>query len=296
MKKIIIAGGTGFLGQVLTEHWKNTAYQIYILSRQHHLDHDNVHYLKWDGRSIGYWAKYLEGADLMVNLNGKSVDCRYTEKNKQLIYDTRIQATVVLGRAIEACSSPPKLWINAASATIYRHTEDREMDEVNGEIGKGFSVDVCKKWEAAFESFELPQTRKVIFRKGIVLGKQGGPLVPLLNLAKLGFGGKQGNGEQYFSWIHTSDFVRAFDFILERKDLTGIFNLTGPEPIPNKEMMLHIRKLAKRPFGLPMPAWLLEIGAFFIRTETELILKSRRVVPTRLLDAGFSFKRKKIVN
>ena len=170
------------------------------------------------------------------------------------------------------------------------------MDEVNGEIGKGFSVDVCKKWEAAFESFELPQTRKVIFRIGIVLGEQGGPLVPLLKLAKLGFGGKQGNGEQYFSWIHTSDFVRAFDFILERKELSGIFNLTGPQPIPNKEMMRQIRELAKRPFGLPMPAWLLEIGAFFIRTETELILKSRRVVPTRLLDAGFSFKRKKIVN
>jgi len=295
MRKIIIAGGTGFLGQCLIEHWKNTDTQIYVLSRQHHEDHDNVHYLKWDAKNLGYWAKYFEAADVVINLNGKSVDCRYTTINKQLIYDTRVNATEILGRAIQQCKEAPKLWINAASATIYRHSEDKDMDEEIGELGTGFSVDVCRKWETSFNSFELPSTRKVIFRIGIVMGESGGPLIPLLNLAKIGFGGRQGSGKQYFSWLHTSDFVRAFDFIIKRKDLSGIFNLTGPEPITNSEMMHQIRKLVDRPFGLPMPAWLLEIGAFFIRTETELILKSRKVVPKRLLDEGFEFEVRSLV-
>jgi len=289
MKKIVIAGGTGFLGSSLVDHWKDAEVQIFILTRRRCEDYGNVHYVKWDGKHLGYWTKVLEGADVLINLNGKSVDCRYTQDNKELIYDTRIDATYILGKAVEGCINPPKLWINAASATIYRHAEDKDMDEQAGEIGTGFSVDVCKKWEASFKSFQLKNTRQVIFRIGIVLGEKGGPLKPLLNLAKIGFGGRQGSGKQFFSWIHVNDFVRAFDFIISREDLDGTFNLTGPRPVRNYEMMHQIRRLANRRFGLPMPKWLLEIGAIFIRTETELILKSRRVVPRRLLEEGFEF-------
>lgn len=296
MKKVVIAGGTGFLGSCLLDHWKNTKTVIYVLSRKHHEDGENVHYVKWDAQNIGPWVAVLEGADVLINLNGKSVDCRYTEKNKQLIYDTRLDATQVLGRAIKACANPPALWINAASATIYRHAEDRDMDEATGEIGIGFSVDVCKKWEAAFAAFSLPHTRKIAFRIGIVLGENGGPLQPLLQLARIGFGGKQGNGKQFFSWIHTDDFVRAFDFAIAHKNMQGVYNLSGPAPIPNKEMMKQIRHLAKVPFGIPLPTWLLKIGAVFIRTETELILKSRRVVPSRLLQEGFEFKVRELVS
>ena len=290
MKKIVIAGGTGFLGKVLVTYWKKSNYEIHILSRKHHLDHDHVNYHKWDGKHLGYWTSILENAAVLINLNGKSVDCRYTDKNKERIYDTRIEATYILGKAVLNCNNPPKLWINAASATIYRHSEDKEMDEASGELGKGFSVDVCKKWEETFHSFELPSTRQVLFRIGIVLGKHGGPMKPLTRLARLGFGGKQGSGKQYFSWIHEHDLANAFSFIILHTHLSGVFNLTVPEPITNKRLMNSMRKANNRKFGLPMPKWLLALGALLIRTETELLLKSRRVVPKRLLNAGFNFK------
>ena len=172
--KIVIAGGTGFLGQVLVNQFKNQVKHIYILTRNHKENEGNVHYVKWDGRTLGAWSQCLEGADVVINLNGKSVDCRYNNRNKKLIYDTRLDATFIIGEAIKHIKNPPKIWINAASATIYRHSIDMPMDEITGKFGTGFSVDVCQKWEECFNAIELPETRKVIIRTGIVLGKKTG--------------------------------------------------------------------------------------------------------------------------
>jgi uncharacterized protein (TIGR01777 family) len=290
MTKLIIAGGSGYLGRTLSAYFQTQGYSIVVLTRQHRLDQQGIRYIKWDGKSLGYWVQELEGATAVINLNGKSVDCRYTATNKELIYDTRIDATHVLGEAIRGLKQPPKVWINAASATIYRHAEDREMDETTGELGTGFSVDVCKKWEAAFMGAECPDTRKVILRIAIVLGKHGGALQPLKSLAKLGFGGKQGNGRQYFSWIHEADFCGIVDHAITNDNAEGVYNVSTPNPITNKVIMKEIRNAVKMPFGLPMPRWLLELGAAMINTETELILKSRRVVPRRLLSEGYTFQ------
>lgn len=289
MKKIVIAGGTGFLGQLLTEYFENLGFKIIILSRSHRVDKSNVTYVKWDGKSRGYWTKYLEGATALINLNGKSVDCRYHEVNKQLIYDTRIESTYILGEALKSLDLPPAVWINASSATIYRHAVDRVMDEETGELGTGFSVDVCKKWEQVFFNSESTSIRKVALRIAIVLGRSGGALQPLKQLARLGFGGRQGSGKQYFSWIHQSDFCRIVEFIINNQEMRGFYNVAAPDPIPNYQIMKHIRNLMRMPIGLSMPEWMLKIGAFLIRTETELILKSRRVVPGRLILEGYKF-------
>lgn len=289
MKKIVIAGGTGFLGTCIAKYYSGPDYEIRILSRKHLVDHDNIKYYKWDGKSIGYWTEALEGADVLINLNGKSVDCRYTQHNQQLIYDTRLEATYVLGKAMLACQHAPKVWLNAASATIYRHSLDKAMNEQDGEIGTGFSVDVCKKWEQVFSSFHLPETRKIALRTGIVLGRHGGPLVPLRRLAKVGMGGKHGNGKQLFSWLHETDFVRIIDFLINTPHLHGTYNITSPQPVTNAVLMKSLRKCLKMPFGLPLGKKLLDFGALLIGTETELILKSRWVVPEKLCKAGFKF-------
>lgn len=290
MKKIVIAGGSGFLGSCIATHFANQGYQITILSRSQQLEQKNIHYVLWDAKTKGTWTAELDGIDLLINLTGKSVDCRYTDANKQLIYDSRIDSTNLLGGVVKELKHPPKLWINAASATIYRHALDRAMDEETGDIGKGFSVDVCQKWEHAFETIEAPKTRKVALRIGIVLGRNGGALTPLRNLVKVGLGGQQGNGRQYFSWLHEKDFVGIIDHIKSQEDIIGVYNATSPHPVPNHEVMRMLRREVGIAFGLPMPKWLLTLGAVLIRTETELILKSRRVVPRKLLQSGYQFQ------
>lgn len=294
MKKIILAGGSGFLGKCIIDHYRDV--QIVVLTRGKSNTREHVQYVNWDGKTLGAWADVFEDADVLINLNGKSVDCRYNEVNKKLIYSTRLESTEVLGKAIQQCKNPPKLWINSSSATIYRHALDRPMDEVSGEIGTGFSVDVCQQWEKTFNSIETSATRKVEIRIAIVLGKNGGALKPLKNLARLGVGGKQGPGNQYFSWIHEQDFVDIIDFIIEHEELNGAVNVSNPNPVMNEHIMRALRKAVNVPFGIPMPSWLLEFGAILIGTETELVLKSRRVVPKKLLDAGYKFKYLEIEN
>ncbi|MEO9967445.1 MAG: TIGR01777 family oxidoreductase [Reichenbachiella sp.] len=289
MKKIIIAGGTGFLGQCLASHFTKQGHQVIILTRRTSARHNDIKYIQWDGTHLGTWCQSLDGAEMLINLAGKSVDCRYTESNKKKIYSSRLGATSILSQAILGLDRPPKLWINAASATIYRHAEDREMDEESGEIGDGFSVDVCQKWEDIFNNIDIPNTRKVILRTAIVLGKDGGALSPLKNLARLGIGGRQGSGKQYVSWLHEKDFVNIVDFIIENEGLSGVVNASSPNPITNRLFMKTLRGTLGIPFGINSPKWLLEIGALIIRTETELVLKSRRVVPKRLTDRGFRF-------
>lgn len=290
MKKIVIAGGTGFLGKMLSEHFAMDNYQVVVLSRSDRTSAGKISYVKWDGENLGDWKNELEGAKALINLCGKSVDCRYTSSNKKSIYDTRLNSTMILGKAIAECENPPEVWMNSSSATIYRHAEDRDMDEETGEIGTGFSVDVCQKWESAFFDAITSNTRKVALRIAIVLGKNGGALQPLKSLAKIGFGGSQGSGTQYFSWIHEVDFINSVNFILENKALSGVYNLAAPNPVKNVKFMGILRKALKIPFGIPMPKWMLEMGALIIRTETELILKSRRVVPKKLMEKGYTFQ------
>ncbi len=290
MPKIVIAGGSGFLGQCLTEHFVQLKCEVVVLTRRYQLDRPHIHYYMWNAESLGAWQKQLEEADVLINLTGKSVDCRYTEFNKQEIYHSRLASTYVLGKAIEQCKTPPRLWINSSSATIYADSYTKEMDEYTGRFGKGFSVDVCKKWEQTFYSFRFPKTRQVAIRTAIVLGKNGGAWLPFLQLTNKGFGASQGSGEQYVSWIHETDFCNAISFIIDHYEITGSINLSAPEPIRNKDFMLHIRNARKLPIGIPIPTWLIHFGARLIGTEAELVLKSRRVVPFKLLEYGFQFR------
>lgn len=292
--KIILAGGNGYLGGVLAKYFSSMADEVIILARKPQTEKDRIKTVVWDGRTMGDWTNGLQGADLLVNFCGKNVNCRYTEKNKKEIFDSRLIPTQLLGKAIEEMENPPKLWINITSATIYRHAEDHPQDEFTGEIGKGFSIEVCKAWESSFFETNTPNTRKIALRVGIVLGLKDGAFPRLLNLVKLGLGGKQGKGEQYMSWIHEEDVAGSIEWLFNHPEIEGVVNCTAPEAIKNYVFMHSIRKAFGRNFGLPAPAWLLAIGAKIIGTETELILKSRWVKPTLLLNSGFDFKYSKI--
>ncbi|WP_404452206.1 TIGR01777 family oxidoreductase [Virgibacillus necropolis] len=280
MKKVVLAGGTGFIGEYFENKFNELDYEVKIISRRS----PNI---SWDDTSGIIEA--LEGAELLVNLAGKSVNCRYNEENKNEIMNSRIKTTNILGKSILACKNPPKVWMNSSTATIYRHAEDRPMTEENGDIGSGFSVDVATNWEKTFFSFDLPKTRKAALRTAIVLGKDGGVMTPYRNLVKFGLGGVQGSGKQKFSWIHIEDMFQIVLFIKERDDLSGVFNCSAPNPVSNKELMSLFRTEMNVPFGLPSPKWILEMGSVMIRTETELVLKSRWVIPERLEREGYRF-------
>lgn len=285
IKKIVIAGGTGFIGAYLTIKFIALGYNVIIISRQ--ADHIN-----WENTAGIITA--LDNAEMLINLAGKSVDCRYTKKNKQQIFNSRIDTTSALGDAILKCKNPPALWINSSTATIYRHAEDRPMTEATGETGKGFSVDVATNWEKSFFQFDLSATRQIALRMAIVLGKDGGVIKPFKNLVHFGLGGKQGNGNQMFSWIHVEDIFNLIVFLQQHTYLQGVFNAAAPNPVSNKILMKTLREIMQVKYGLPSPEWLLAIGAALIKTETELLLKSRWVIPEKLLAEGYSFKFKTI--
>ncbi|WP_042149374.1 TIGR01777 family oxidoreductase [Paucisalibacillus sp. EB02] len=280
MKKIILAGGTGFIGTYFEQRFRELGYQVLIISRQEN-------HISWDDKEGIINA--LEGADLIVNLAGKSINCRYNDKNKQEIIHSRIATTKKLRECMLACNHPPNVWMNSSTVTIYRDAEDRPMTEADGEIGTGFSVDVASKWEEEFLKFDLPNTRQIALRIAIVLGKDGGAFTPYRNLVKFGLGGKQGNGKQKISWIHIEDLFRIVLFLLDRKDLKGVFICSSPNPVSNEEFMMSLRKSMGKRLGLPATKWMLELGAFLIRTESELVLKSRWVLPGKLNQAGFEF-------
>ncbi len=288
MQKLVIAAGTGFLGKVLIDHFKNRFEQIVILTRGQNKTDGHIRFANWDAKKMTGWENELENADVLINLAGKSVDCRYTEANKNEILASRIDSTSVLNLAVRTCANPPKHWLNSSTATIYRHSLDKRMDETDGEIGSDFSMDVAKTWEAEFYSVETPKTLKTALRTSIVLGKKGGAFLPLKNIAKFGFGGKQGNGRQFVSWIHEKDFARAVAFVIDKR-LEGAVNIVSPEPIRNTLFMKTLRKSLGVVAGIPVGRKMLEFGAKIVGTETELVLKSRNVVPKRLLDNGFAF-------
>ncbi|HMJ46671.1 MAG TPA: TIGR01777 family oxidoreductase [Ferruginibacter sp.] len=280
MKKIVIAGGTGFIGSYLQKRFREEGFEVLIISRGNE-------YINWDDEQA--LLRALEGTEALINLAGKSVDCRYNEKNKALILNSRVDTTRKLQSIIEKCITPPKTWINAGTATIYRHAEDRPMDEYTGEIGSGFSVDVAKAWEKAFFEKKGANTRKVALRIAITIGKGGGVISPFINLVKYGLGGRQGNGLQMFSWVHIEDLYRVIRYLMANENMNGVYNCSAPHPVTNSAFMKEMRSILKPLFHLPSPKFLLQLGAYVINTETELILKSRWVIPKKLEDAGFLF-------
>jgi uncharacterized protein len=283
--KIIIAGGSGFLGKSLEKYFMKNAHEVWIFTRKP--KHFNEIY--WDATNLGNWTEKLENADVLINMTGKSVDCRYNDANKIEILNSRINSTKILQKAVENCKNPPKTWLNSSSATIYVHAETQLMDEENGVIGDDFSMNICKSWEKAFFEDKLNRTRKVALRTAIVLGNEGEAIKKLKLITRLGLGGKQGRGNQKMSWIHVNDFCRAVEFAIQNTDIQGVINICSPNPLSNIEFMSELRKALKMPFGIDSPVWLLELASIFIQTETELLLKSRNVYPKRLLEHGFRF-------
>lgn len=290
-KTIVIAGANGFLGQLLSRHFLKKGWSVTGLVRPGKAVAPGARAVQWDATHRGNWEDALEGADLLVNLCGRSVNCRYNTKNRRDILESRVRSTELLGAAVASRKEQPKVWINAASATIYRHSEDRPMDEIAGEIGSGFSVEVCKAWEEAFFKLEGVDSRRVALRLAMVMAPgRGGVYHAFQNLARNGLGGTMGNGRQYVSWIEGSDFCRAVQWITRCHELDGVVNCAAPNPLPNRDFMQELRNALGQLIGLPAPRIFLEVGALVLRTETELLLKSRRVVPARLLEQAFHFE------
>lgn len=294
-KRIILAGGSGFLGNALAKRFRERGDEITVLTRSPRARMDGVREIGWDAKSLGDWTKLVDGADMVINLAGRSVDCRYTVANRRDIIASRVDSTRVLGEAIVRARHPPRVWLNCSSATLYKHSFDRAMDE-QSETGATpgahdeFSIEVIRQWERALDEAQTPVTRKVAMRITMVFGERGGVFPVLRRLTRFGLGGRMGSGKQFVSWIHLEDFLRAVEWLIAHEDLSGPVNLAAPTPLPNAEMMKSFREICSAPFGLPATEWMLEVGAFFLRSETELILKSRRVVPGRLLTSGFQFQ------
>jgi uncharacterized protein (TIGR01777 family) len=295
-RRIILAGGNGFLGQNLREHFLQRGCDVLVLTRSPRESQNARHERLWDGHSLGEWVRELDGADVIINLAGRSVDCRYHARNRRLMMDSRVDSTRVLGEAIARCANPPRVWLNSSTATLYKHTFGPAWDE-HGEIGAtpeaqdAFSIEVATAWEREFNAARTPRTRKVALRSAMVLGHGANSVFPVLcRLARVGLGGRMGSGQQYVSWIHAADFCRALNWLIDHDTFTGPVNVAAPNPVTNSEMMALVRGVCGVAVGLPATAWMLEVGAFLLRTETELIIKSRRVVPGRLLAGGFKFK------
>jgi uncharacterized protein (TIGR01777 family) len=304
--RIVIPGGSGQVGQMLARHFQEQGHLVTVLTRSpYSAPWQTVH---WDSESAGPWTEYLEGADLCINLAGRSVNCRYNEANRRAVYESRIRSTRLLGDVIAGLSDPPKVWMNASAATLYKRIVDAsgndfasdentavEAETVFGpepwSSRRGFTPRVVRDWEAAFFAADTPRTRKIALRSAVVLSATPGSAFGVLsNLVRAGLGGTQGNGRQFISWIHEDDYAQAVDFLLAREELAGPFNLAAPNPLPNREFMAALREAWDIPNGLPAPALAIRLGAFFLRTEPELVLQSCRAIPGRLLGAGFQFE------
>ncbi|MFD6434182.1 TIGR01777 family oxidoreductase [Streptomyces venezuelae] len=293
--KIVLPGGTGQVGGVLRRALTAAGHEVVVLTRRPGRDGE----VAWDGRTLGPWAEAVDGSDVVINLAGRSVSCRYTEENLRAMMDSRVDSARVVGEAIAAARKPPRVWLQMSTATIYAHRFDAPNDEATGAIGGdepglpgywSYSVEIARNWEREQERAATPDTRKVALRSAMVMSPdRGGVFDYLLWLARLGLGGPVAGGAQYVSWIHDHDFVRAVEFLIDRDDITGPVNLAAPGPLPQREFMRALRGAWGMPVGLPATRWMAEVGAFVLRSDTELLLKSRRVVPGRLRDAGFTF-------
>ncbi|MGW2425961.1 TIGR01777 family oxidoreductase [Streptomyces sp. NPDC001709] len=293
--KVVLPGGTGQVGTILDRALTAAGHEVTVVTRRPVRERQ----VGWDGTTLGRWAEVVDGSDVVINLAGRSVSCRYTAENLRDMMDSRVDSARVVGEAIAAAARPPRVWLQMSTATIYAHRFDTANDEATGVIGGSetgvpdywaFSVDIAQNWERAQAEAPTPATRKVALRSAMVMSPdRGGVFDVLLWLTRLGLGGPVAGGAQYVSWIHDVDFVRAVEFLVEREDIAGPVNLAAPGPLPQRDFMRALRGAWGVPVGLPATRWMAELGAFALRTDTELLLKSRRVVPGRLLGAGFDF-------
>ena len=286
--RVVLAGGSGFLGRALAEAFARAGYEPVVLTRRVRKDLSRVRQVVWDGRTVGAWARELEGAAVVINLAGRSVECRHTPRHRREIVESRLASVEALGRAIGSCAEPPAVLVQAASLAVYGDA-GRRICEEGAPAGRGFPVEVCLRWERAFDSLRLPATRKVLLRIGFVLGRGGGALPRLARLARLYLGGTLGEGHQYISWLHVRDFCRLVLWCVEHEGAEGVFNATGPCPVTNAEFMCELRCALKRPWSPRVPAWLVRLGAFLLRTEPGLALEGRRCLPERLIEGHFKF-------
>jgi len=296
--KIVIPGGSGKVGTLLARAFHGTGHDVVVLSRTPKVAPWRVQV--WDGKTMSGWAEEIDGSDVVVNLAGRSVDCRYTPANRESIRTSRLESTRIVGEAIARAMNPPRVWLQASTATIYAHRYDAANDEITGVLGGNepdspdtwrFSIDVATTWELALNEADTPSTRKVLLRSAMTMSPDhGGIFDVLLRLVRFGLGGSVGDGRQFVSWIHEHDFVSAVQWLIDHEDISGPVNLASPNPLPYSEFMRTLRSEIRMPVGLPATYWMVEIGTFLLRTESELVLKSRRVIPTRLLQSGFGFQ------
>lgn len=300
--KVILAGGSGQIGRALAQSYRARGWEVTTLGRRRELAGrcEGEGYMVWDGASLDAWQNEIDGANWVINLAGRTVNCRYTEENLRQMMDSRVQSVRVMGQAIASCERPPSMWFQMSTATIYAHRFDAANDEATGIIGGeepdapaywARSIDIAKAWERELEESATPSTRKVALRAAMVMdNRKGGIFDTLHQMVRRGLGGPIGGGKQYISWIHQQDFTRALDFIEKTPGLDGAVNLCSPHPLPQAEFMKILREASGVGIGLPATAWMAKLGAVFMRTDAELVLKSRRVVPGRLLEAGFQFE------
>lgn len=296
--KIVVPGGSGQVGTILARHFHKVGHEVVVFSRAPAKVAWRV--VPWDAQTRGEWAKELDGADVVINLAGRSVNCRYTPANRREIIDSRVKSTQIVGEVIARCARPPRVWLQASTATIYAHRFDAPNDERTGILGGNepgapdtwnFSIDVATRWENALDAADTPHTRKVAMRSAITMSPdRGGAFDVLLGLVRRRLGGRAGSGKQFVSWVHEADFIAAVDFLIQHEELSGAVNIAAPEPLSNADFMRALREAWGTRFGLPAAGWMVELGTWALRTESELVMKSRRVVPGRLVDAGFAFR------
>ncbi|MFT5600918.1 MAG: hypothetical protein ACI9N1_001154 [Flavobacteriales bacterium] len=289
--KLIIPGGSGFMGNAIAQHFADKNWEVIILTRNpKNRTESNISEIQWDGKTLGNWSQQMEQSTMLINLTGRTVDCRYTHKNKAEILNSRVDSTNILHQAIRNCAKPPLLWINASTATIYRDSRDKKMTEINGEIGDDFSMNVARQWESAFYSTQYNNIRQVALRTSLVIGKDGGVMGPLKKLTTFRMGGHHGDGQQKFAWIHMDDIIGIIEHIHETENIKGSVNCTAPSDITNADFTKALRSEMGIRFGMNHPKWMLHLGAIIIRTQPELILKSRWVYPEILVQSGYNFK------
>lgn len=290
MRKIVLAGGSGYLGKVLSQHFLSSCDEIVVLSRHAKTSEGKIKFIKWDGVQQGEWTKELNGAEAIINLSGRSINCRFNETNKKEILESRVKSTQAIGEAIQKLNLPPKVWINFSAAAVYQNAVGGQHDESSQSEGSGFMFEVCKQWEQAVNSFQLPQTRQIILRISMVLGKSGGVVSTLLPLVKLGLGGAAGSGRQMVSWIHEKDVCRLTEWLINTPEANGVYHAASQNPVTNSDMMKAFRKACKMPIGFPAPTPAVKLGALFMGTEASLVLDSVNIIPRKSLSGGFVFE------
>lgn len=295
MKDVLIFGGSGHIGAAMRRHLDPERYRIKNITRRPRTPED----VAWDGKTKGEWTKLLETSDVVVNLAGRRVHCRYNAENLQEMMDSRIDSTRVLGEAIAECQNPPAVWLQSSTATLYAHTFGPPNDDVSGVIGGNepglpdvwrYSLKIARNWEEELDRASTPHTRKVAMRMAVMMGTDRDSAFDIFSrLTRVGLGGQLSSGRQFVSWIHERDLVRGMQFLIE-SDLAGPVNLAAPNPLAQVDFARELRKAWSVPFGLPAAAWMVNLGAYLLDGDAEIVMKSRRVVPKRLTDAGFCFE------